>query len=312
LDSSKPPVHPTAPLDYLSHRFTPVLPWTHPSHRSIPVLPWTHPSHRFTPVGVILLHCSRLQYSLHFYAYTLAMQSMVSAFIQHPFKHPSRYIISTSVHILQRTWKTLPSRPNTLFAHGKRAAQESCQWQLASYVLRRRARACAGDATSGSKISNSSVSLMAVADRLVTRVLHEGALCVVRAGDAAAGVSAVGAMIVAGVAPTTTQSESLRLICEGRGGCAALPPDSSTCVLTSTEGQSIGVEVASAHPSPSALAGTLSPVASPSSACDNLLSNKNFEIRYCCRAIAKTNNRSQTQQSNWKQKQERGIRIAMQ
>jgi hypothetical protein len=90
-----------------------VLLWTHPSHRSTLVLPWTiqatsspqcsleliqatdppsapldYPSHRSTPVGVVLLHCTRLQCSLHFCAYTLAMQSMVS-----PFKHPSRYII---------------------------------------------------------------------------------------------------------------------------------------------------------------------------------------------------------------------------
>jgi hypothetical protein len=68
LDSSKPPVHPSAPLDY--------------------------PSHRFIPVGVVLLHCTRLQCSLHFCTYTLTMQSMVSAFIQHPSKHPSRYIIT--------------------------------------------------------------------------------------------------------------------------------------------------------------------------------------------------------------------------
>jgi hypothetical protein len=67
LDSSKPPVHPSAPLDY--------------------------PSHRFTPVGVVLFHCTRLQCSLHFYAYTLAMQSMVSTFIQHPSTYPSRYLI---------------------------------------------------------------------------------------------------------------------------------------------------------------------------------------------------------------------------
>jgi hypothetical protein len=131
LGLSKPPVHPSTPLDYPSHRSTPVLPWTiqatgppqcslgliqatgppqyslglskppvhpstpldYPSHRFIPVLPWTHPSHQFTPVRVVPLHCTRLQCSLHFCAYTLAMQSMVSAFIQHPFKHPSRYII---------------------------------------------------------------------------------------------------------------------------------------------------------------------------------------------------------------------------
>jgi hypothetical protein len=44
-------------------------------------------------VGVVRLHCTHLQCSLHFSAYTLAMQSMVSAFIQHPNKYPSRYII---------------------------------------------------------------------------------------------------------------------------------------------------------------------------------------------------------------------------
>jgi hypothetical protein len=191
LDSSKPPVHPGAPLDYPSHRppqyfldstkppaipillgfnqatghpgthpshwstpvlpwtqpshrstpmllwthpshwSTPVLSWTHPSHRSTPMLPWTiqatspprcsfglsrplvhpcapldsskplvhpsapldYPSHWFTPVGIVLLHCTRLQCSLHFCAYTLAMQSMVSTFIQHPSTYPSRYII---------------------------------------------------------------------------------------------------------------------------------------------------------------------------------------------------------------------------
>jgi hypothetical protein len=159
LDSSNPPVHPSAPLDYPHHRFIPVLPWTHPSHRSIPVLPWTiqatstfqcsigliqatgpsqcslglskpsvhpsapldsskppqyfldsttslvypsapwnQPSHRPPQcflesskplVGVVLFHCTFLQCSLHFCTYTLAMQSMVSAFIQ----HYSRYII---------------------------------------------------------------------------------------------------------------------------------------------------------------------------------------------------------------------------
>jgi hypothetical protein len=67
LGLSKLAVHPSAPLDY--------------------------PSHWFIPVGVVILHCTRLQCSLHFCAYTLAMQSMVSAFIQHPSTYPSRYII---------------------------------------------------------------------------------------------------------------------------------------------------------------------------------------------------------------------------
>jgi hypothetical protein len=70
-----------------------VLLWTHPSHRVTLVLPWTYPSHRSTPVGIVLLHCIDLQYSLYFCTYTLAMQSMVSAFIQHPSTYPSRYII---------------------------------------------------------------------------------------------------------------------------------------------------------------------------------------------------------------------------
>jgi hypothetical protein len=94
LGLSKPPVHPSAPLDYPSHQFTLVLPWTHPSHRFIPMLPWTYLSHRSTPTGVVLLHCTSLQCSLHFCTYTLAMQSMVSAFIQHPSTYPSRYIIN--------------------------------------------------------------------------------------------------------------------------------------------------------------------------------------------------------------------------
>jgi hypothetical protein len=127
--------HPSAPWNQPSHRSIPVFlginqvtghpsaPWNQPSHRSIPVLlgfnqaigpsqyslestkppatpmlPWNHPSHQSTPVGVVLFHCTHLQCSLHFYTYTLAMQSLVSAFIQHPSKHPSRYIIGHSLH----------------------------------------------------------------------------------------------------------------------------------------------------------------------------------------------------------------------
>jgi hypothetical protein len=110
----------------------PVLPWTHPSHRSIqcslelskppihssapldstkpPVhlnAPLDYPSHRFTPIGVVLFHCTCLQRSLHFCAYTLAMQSMVSAFIQHPSTYPSRYIIIG----LKSTLETSPYSP---------------------------------------------------------------------------------------------------------------------------------------------------------------------------------------------------------
>jgi hypothetical protein len=114
-------------------------------------------------------------------------------------------------------------------------AQESCQCRLALYILLRRARVYVGDATVGSKISNAGIRLTAVADLLIARVIHEGALRVVTTGDAAAGISAAGAMIGSGMAPTRMQSELLRLIGEGRGGCATLPLDSSTCVPTSTE-----------------------------------------------------------------------------
>jgi hypothetical protein len=114
------PSHRFSPVLHWTHpsrRFTPMLLWTHPSHRSTPSAslesskpliypsaPWTHPSHRSTPmflgliqatgqIGIIQLYCTCMQCSLHFSAYTLAMQSMVSAFIQHPSKYPSRYII---------------------------------------------------------------------------------------------------------------------------------------------------------------------------------------------------------------------------
>jgi hypothetical protein len=118
LESSKSPTtlvllgfnqvtgHPSALWNQPSHQSTSVFPWTiqatgptpmflwtHPNPRSTPVLPWTHPSHRSTPIGVDLVHCTRLQWSLHFWAYTLAMHYMVSTFIQHPSTYPSRYII---------------------------------------------------------------------------------------------------------------------------------------------------------------------------------------------------------------------------
>jgi hypothetical protein len=72
LDSSKPPVHPGAPLDSSKPPIHPSAPLDCPSHWFTPVLPWYHPSHWSTPVGVILLHCTRLQYSLHLelYLYT--------------------------------------------------------------------------------------------------------------------------------------------------------------------------------------------------------------------------------------------------
>jgi hypothetical protein len=83
--------------------------------------PWTYPSHWFHiqcylrliqatgSVGVVQLHCISLQRSLHFPAYTLAIQSMVNAFMQHSSKYPSRYIIVSiniadklsSTHLLQ-------------------------------------------------------------------------------------------------------------------------------------------------------------------------------------------------------------------
>jgi hypothetical protein len=44
-------------------------------------------------VEVIQLHCTSLQCNLHFFTYTLAMQRLVNAYIQHPSKYPSRYII---------------------------------------------------------------------------------------------------------------------------------------------------------------------------------------------------------------------------
>jgi hypothetical protein len=103
--------HPSAPWILPSHQSIPVLfgitqvtghpnaLWIQPTHWSILVLlglnqvtghpsaPWILPSHQL--VGVVPLHCTHLKCSLHFSAYILAMQNMVSAFIQHPFEYPS-------------------------------------------------------------------------------------------------------------------------------------------------------------------------------------------------------------------------------
>jgi hypothetical protein len=62
--------------------------------------PLDYPSHWFTPNGVVQLHCTRLQCSLHFSTYTLAMQSMVSTFIQHPSTYPSGCPTHTFQNIL--------------------------------------------------------------------------------------------------------------------------------------------------------------------------------------------------------------------
>jgi hypothetical protein len=106
------PLHPVHGI--VSHR---VLPWTYSSHWSHTnatldlskplvshlVLSWTYPSHFYSWSCSIHLQCN-----LHFFAYTLAMQSMVSAFIQHPFKCPSRYII---VFLGSLGWLSLLTKP---------------------------------------------------------------------------------------------------------------------------------------------------------------------------------------------------------
>jgi hypothetical protein len=91
------------------------------------MLPWTHPSHRFTLVGVVLLHCTRLQCSLHFYAYTLAMQSMVSAFIQHPSTYLSKYII-----IKGRNSRGLASATGTFGLHSFSLATHTATFSLSA------------------------------------------------------------------------------------------------------------------------------------------------------------------------------------
>ena len=49
-----------------------------------------------SPVEIVQLHYIRLQCSLNFSAYTLAMQRMINAYIQHPSKDPSRYIMDVN------------------------------------------------------------------------------------------------------------------------------------------------------------------------------------------------------------------------
>jgi hypothetical protein len=124
LDTNAPWTHPSHQSNpvvswtHPSQRSTPMVPWNHPSHQSTPVLPRNHPSHWSTPIGVILLHCTRLQYSLHFCTYTLAMQSMVSAFIQHPSKHPSRCIIIGTSNCYKSYIKA--SQPNKKKSNARR------------------------------------------------------------------------------------------------------------------------------------------------------------------------------------------------
>jgi hypothetical protein len=136
LDSTKSPATPVL-LGFNQATDHPSALWNQPSHRPSqcslestkplailvllgfnqatghPNAPWIQPSHRSTPIGVDLVHCTRLQCSLHFWAYTLAMQCMVSAFIQHPSTYPSRYIIITNLMVLEyRTWRATLSLNN--------------------------------------------------------------------------------------------------------------------------------------------------------------------------------------------------------
>jgi hypothetical protein len=76
LDLSKPPVHLSTPLDLSK-----------------------------PPVQLELFNS--IVYNLHFFAYRLAMQNLVSVFIQHPSTYPSRYIIITGWKVCIMGWKPM-------------------------------------------------------------------------------------------------------------------------------------------------------------------------------------------------------------